>query len=137
MRPRRRVKNPEYKGSGKLHGKVVLIRGGDSAIGRAMAGAFARERRERRHRGVHAIVGPQRGPARHPGQWRSAGAGLDPLIPSIFPPEKVESFGSDIPLKRVGQPEEVAPSYVCLASDDLSYMTGQTLHPNRGTVVNG
>jgi NAD(P)-dependent dehydrogenase (short-subunit alcohol dehydrogenase family) len=60
-----------------------------------------------------------------------------PLIPSTFPPEKVESFGSDVPLKRAGQPEEVAPSYVFLASDDASYMTGQVLHPNGGTVING
>ena len=60
-----------------------------------------------------------------------------PLIPSTFPKEKVETFGSDVPLKRVGQPEEVAPSYVFLASSDASYMTGQVLHPNGGTVVNG
>lgn len=60
-----------------------------------------------------------------------------PLIPSTFPPDKVETFGSDVPLKRAGQPEEVAPSYVFLASDDASYMTGQVLHPNGGTVVNG
>jgi NAD(P)-dependent dehydrogenase (short-subunit alcohol dehydrogenase family) len=60
-----------------------------------------------------------------------------PLIPSTFPPDKVEQFGADVPLKRAGQPEEVAPSYVFLASDDASYMTGQVLHPNGGTVVNG
>ena len=60
-----------------------------------------------------------------------------PLIPSTFPPDKVETFGSDVPLKRAGQPEEVAPSYVFLASDDASYMTGQVLHPNGGTVING
>jgi NAD(P)-dependent dehydrogenase (short-subunit alcohol dehydrogenase family) len=60
-----------------------------------------------------------------------------PLIPSTFPPEKVESFGSDVPLGRAGQPEEIAPSYVFLASDDASYMTGQVLHPNGGTVING
>ena len=59
-----------------------------------------------------------------------------PLIPSTFPPDKVESLGSDVPLKRIGQPEEIAPSYVFLASDDSSYMTGQVLHPNGGTVVN-
>jgi NAD(P)-dependent dehydrogenase (short-subunit alcohol dehydrogenase family) len=60
-----------------------------------------------------------------------------PLIPSTFPPQEVETFGSDVPLGRPGQPEEVAPSYVFLASDDSSYMTGQILHPNGGTVVNG
>ncbi|MEY2438671.1 MAG: hypothetical protein QOI34_56 [Verrucomicrobiota bacterium] len=60
-----------------------------------------------------------------------------PLIPSTFPGEKVETFGSDVPMKRAGQPEEVAPSFVFLASDDASYMTGQILHPNGGTVING
>lgn len=60
-----------------------------------------------------------------------------PLIPSTFPPDKVATFGSDVPLKRAGQPEEVAPCYVFLASEDASYMTGQVLHPNGGTVVNG
>jgi NAD(P)-dependent dehydrogenase (short-subunit alcohol dehydrogenase family) len=60
-----------------------------------------------------------------------------PLIPSTFPTEKVESFGSDVPLKRAGQPEEVAPCYLFLASNDSSYMTGQVLHPNGGTVING
>jgi NAD(P)-dependent dehydrogenase (short-subunit alcohol dehydrogenase family) len=60
-----------------------------------------------------------------------------PLIPSTFPAEEVETFGSDVPLGRPGQPEEIAPSYVFLASDDSSYMTGQVLHPNGGTIVNG
>jgi len=60
-----------------------------------------------------------------------------PLIPSTFPEEKVETFGSNVPLKRAGQPDEVAPSYVFLASDDASYMTGQILHPNGGVIVNG
>jgi NAD(P)-dependent dehydrogenase (short-subunit alcohol dehydrogenase family) len=60
-----------------------------------------------------------------------------PLIPSTFSKEEVEKFGSNVPMKRVGQPEEVAPSYLFLASDDASYMTGQVLHPNGGTVVNG
>jgi NAD(P)-dependent dehydrogenase (short-subunit alcohol dehydrogenase family) len=60
-----------------------------------------------------------------------------PLIPSTFPAKEVETFGSDVPLGRPGQPEEVAPSFVFLASDDSSYMTGQILHPNGGTVING
>jgi len=60
-----------------------------------------------------------------------------PLIPSSFDKEEVDEFGESAPLGRVGQPEEVAPSYVFLASEDASYMTGQILHPNGGTVVNG
>jgi NAD(P)-dependent dehydrogenase (short-subunit alcohol dehydrogenase family) len=60
-----------------------------------------------------------------------------PLIPSTFPGEKVETFGANTPMKRSGQPEEVAPCYVFLASDDSSYMAGQILHPNGGEVVNG
>jgi len=59
-----------------------------------------------------------------------------PLIPSTFPPEKVERFGKDTPLGRPGEPAEVAPSYVFLASDDGSYFTGQVLHPNGGEIVN-
>jgi NAD(P)-dependent dehydrogenase (short-subunit alcohol dehydrogenase family) len=60
-----------------------------------------------------------------------------PLIPASFPEEKVESFGEQTPMGRIGQPEEIAPSYVFLASSDASFMSGQTLHPNGGTVVNG
>jgi NAD(P)-dependent dehydrogenase (short-subunit alcohol dehydrogenase family) len=60
-----------------------------------------------------------------------------PLIPSTFPAKKVAEFGSDVPLKRAGEPEEIAPSYVFLASDDASYMTGQVLHPNGGEIING
>jgi NAD(P)-dependent dehydrogenase (short-subunit alcohol dehydrogenase family) len=59
-----------------------------------------------------------------------------PLIPSTFEEDKIATFGSDVPLKRAGQPEEVAPSYVFLASSDSQYMTGQMLHPNGGEVVN-
>jgi NAD(P)-dependent dehydrogenase (short-subunit alcohol dehydrogenase family) len=60
-----------------------------------------------------------------------------PLIPSTFPADKVASFGADVPMKRPGQPAEVAPCYVFLASDDSSYIAGQILHPNGGEVVNG
>jgi NAD(P)-dependent dehydrogenase (short-subunit alcohol dehydrogenase family) len=60
-----------------------------------------------------------------------------PLIPATFPAEKVESFGAQVPMKRAGQPNEVATCYVFLASDDASYMSGQVLHPNGGTIVNG
>jgi len=60
-----------------------------------------------------------------------------PLIPSTFPPDKVASFGAETPMKRAGQPEELAPSYVFLACADSSYMAGQILHVNGGDVVNG
>lgn len=60
-----------------------------------------------------------------------------PLIPSTFDPEKVASHGSDAPLKRAGEPVEVAPSYLFLASSDSSYISGQVLHPNGGEIING
>jgi NAD(P)-dependent dehydrogenase (short-subunit alcohol dehydrogenase family) len=60
-----------------------------------------------------------------------------PLIPSTFPGAKVSTFGSDTPMQRAGQPEEVASCFVFLASSDASYMTGQVLHPNGGTITNG
>ena len=60
-----------------------------------------------------------------------------PLIPASFSEEKVKSFGTDQPLGRPGQPEEVAPCYVFLASSDSSYISGQTLHPNGGEPVGG
>lgn len=60
-----------------------------------------------------------------------------PLIPASFPADQVQTFGSDVPMGRAGQPEEVAPAYVFLASDDASYITGQVLHPNGGEIVNG
>ncbi|KEO81882.1 SDR family oxidoreductase [Tumebacillus flagellatus] len=60
-----------------------------------------------------------------------------PLIPSTFTAEQVASFGTTTPMKRAGQPEEVATAYVFLASDDASYVTGQILHVNGGEIVNG
>lgn len=60
-----------------------------------------------------------------------------PLIPSTFPAAQVATFGSDTTMGRAGQPYELAPSYVFLASDDSSYMSGQMLHVNGGKIVNG
>ncbi|MCI3920087.1 SDR family oxidoreductase [Paenibacillus sp. TRM 82003] len=60
-----------------------------------------------------------------------------PLIPSTFDEKKVSEFGATTPMERAGQPEELAPSYVFLACDDSSYMSGQILHVNGGTIVNG
>ena len=59
-----------------------------------------------------------------------------PLIPASFPPEKVAAFGQDTTMKRPGQPSEVAPAFVFLASEDASYITGQAIHPNGGEVLN-
>lgn len=58
-----------------------------------------------------------------------------PLIPASFSEDEVEIFGTDTPLKRAGQPFEVAPTYLYLASDDSRYVTGQILHVNGGTIV--
>lgn len=60
-----------------------------------------------------------------------------PLIPSTFTEDQVAQFGSDTPMGRAGQPEELAPSYVFLGSDDSSYISGQMIHVNGGKVVNG
>jgi NAD(P)-dependent dehydrogenase (short-subunit alcohol dehydrogenase family) len=60
-----------------------------------------------------------------------------PLIPSTFPEDKVKSFGANVPMKRPGQPNEVASCHLFLACEDSSYMTGQVLHPNGGEVVGG
>lgn len=59
-----------------------------------------------------------------------------PLNPASVSAEEVAEFGKDVPMKRPGQPSEVAPAYVFLASEDASYITGQVLHPNGGTIVN-
>lgn len=58
-----------------------------------------------------------------------------PFIPSAMPAEDVATFGSQTPMKRPGQPFECGTCYVFLASDDSSYIAGQTLHPNGGEVV--
>ncbi|OQP18142.1 SDR family oxidoreductase [Geobacillus zalihae] len=58
-----------------------------------------------------------------------------PLIPSTFKSEQVATFGANTPMKRPGQPCEVAPCYVFLASDESSYMTGQMLHVNGGKFI--
>ncbi|WP_372069171.1 SDR family oxidoreductase (plasmid) [Tistrella mobilis] len=58
-----------------------------------------------------------------------------PLIPASFPPEKVAEHGGSAPMGRAGQPNEVAACHVFLASEEASYMSGQVLHPNGGTIV--
>lgn len=60
-----------------------------------------------------------------------------PLIASTFKPEKVSNFGSDVPMERAGEPAEIAPCYLFLASGDGAYVSGQFIHPNGGEIVNG
>jgi NAD(P)-dependent dehydrogenase (short-subunit alcohol dehydrogenase family) len=59
-----------------------------------------------------------------------------PLIPATFSEEQVSHFGANVPMQRPGQPNEVAPAYLFLATDGASYMSGQVLHPNGGEAVN-
>lgn len=60
-----------------------------------------------------------------------------PLIPATFPPDKVAEFGATQPMKRPGQPYEVATCHLFLACDESSYLSGQVLHPNGGEIVGG
>jgi NAD(P)-dependent dehydrogenase (short-subunit alcohol dehydrogenase family) len=60
-----------------------------------------------------------------------------PLIPASFDEERTATHGSGAPMQRAGQPYEIAPSYVFLASDDAAYMSGQVLHPNGGEIIGG
>lgn len=143
MQPQPRATEPPYRGSGKLHDKVALVTGAtivntasvtayrgspqliDYSATKGAIMTFTRSlslNLAKRQIRVNAVA---------PGPiWT-------PLIPSTFPEGKVESFGKDVPMERPGQPEEVAPCYVFLASDDSSYMSGQVLHPNGGEMVGG
>lgn len=60
-----------------------------------------------------------------------------PLIASSFSKKKVAEFGSDSPMRRAGEPNEIAPCFLFLASDDASFMSGQVLHANGGEIING
>ncbi|MCZ0926035.1 SDR family oxidoreductase [Halomonas janggokensis] len=59
-----------------------------------------------------------------------------PLIPASFDDDKIAGFGGQVPMKRAGQPSEMGPAYVYLASEESSYMTGQTMHLNGGVILN-
>ncbi|RYY31376.1 MAG: glucose 1-dehydrogenase [Chitinophagaceae bacterium] len=59
-----------------------------------------------------------------------------PLIPASFDAEKVDTFGENIPMGRPAQPVEISGCYVFLASEESAFITGQTLHPNGGSIVN-
>lgn len=105
-----------YKGSGQLLG-YASTRGAIVAFTRSLSQQLA----EKKIR-VNALA---------PGPiWT-------PLIPASFDEERVAQHGASVPLKRPGQPNEVATCHLFLACEDSSYMTGQVLHPNGGTVVGG
>ena len=59
-----------------------------------------------------------------------------PLIPASFSPEDVQEFGADLPLGRPAEPDEIAPCFVFLASEDSAFFVGQVLHPNGGEIIN-
>ena len=58
-----------------------------------------------------------------------------PLIPSSFEPQKVSQFGSSVPFEYAAQPYQIAPTYVYLASQEASYVSGQVLHVNGGDIL--
>ncbi|MGH2624802.1 MAG: SDR family oxidoreductase, partial [Sphingobacterium sp.] len=60
-----------------------------------------------------------------------------PLIASTFEPKDVATFGSDSPMQRAGMPNEIAPAYLFLASEDSSFISGQVIHVNGGEIING
>jgi NAD(P)-dependent dehydrogenase (short-subunit alcohol dehydrogenase family) len=105
-----------YRGSPKLV-DYAATKGAIVAFTRSLSGQLAEK-----HIRVNAVA---------PGPiWT-------PLIPATFPPDKVAKFGEDVPLGHAGEPAEVAPAFVFLASNDASYFTGQVLHPNGGEIING
>ncbi len=206
MQPKPEFVSADYRPAAKLEGKVALVTGGDSGIGRAVAVAFAREKADvllvyldqarlediseeqwektfrtnifgmfqltkaalplmgkggaiinttsiTAYKGNPQLIDYSSTKGAITSFTRSLSMNLvnrgirvnavapgpiwTPLIPSTFSAEKVAHFGADTPMGRPGQPEELAASYVYLACNDSSYVSGQVLHVNGGTVVNG
>ncbi len=121
--------SPFYRGSGKLQDKIAMITGWDSGIGRAVAIFFACERAESLAR--HLVPRGTRVFAVVPGPvWT-------PLNPSDKAAKDVSKFGSDVPMKRPAQPEEIAPAYVFLASPQCSSLTTGEIPPVTGGYSGG
>jgi NAD(P)-dependent dehydrogenase (short-subunit alcohol dehydrogenase family) len=88
-------------------------------------------------RGCHAFTLTGVPPGRVFVSMGGGGTGLGVSNPSTFLGKHMAKFGSDVPLARSGEPNEIAPCYLFLASEDSDYMTGQVLHPNGGEIING
>ncbi len=120
MEPRPESQAREHRAAGKLRDQVALITGGDSGIGRAVAVTFVKEGAE------VAIV------------FRNSRDDADETRRLVEEQNRhCLLIQGNVPMGRPGQPDEVAPCYVFLASDDSSYMMGQVLHPNGGKIING
>lgn len=135
----------------KLKNKMAMITGKDSGIGRAVAYDFAKEGacvvivyydEERDAKGAMVALTRSLSLSLAEKGIRVNGVApgpiWTPLIPASYSSKEVATFGkktAHVPMDRAGQPCEVSPCYVFLASDDSAYMTGQALHPNGGTMV--
>ena len=110
---------------------IVNTSFGDGLSGQPRAARLCLD--QGRDRRLHALARADAGREGHPRQRRRAGSDLDAADPvDLRSTEKVKSFGADTPMKRPGQPNEVAPAFLFLACEDSSYITGSFLHPNGG-----
>lgn len=136
MRPLPVFDDCNYHGSGRLKAKVAIITGGDSGIGRS--GAYGEPELIDYVTSKGAIVGFTRALSTNlaPKNIRvnavSPGVFWTPLQLASWDREKISTLGVDSPMKRAGQPCEIASIFVYLASDEASYTTGQVMHINGG-----
>jgi NAD(P)-dependent dehydrogenase (short-subunit alcohol dehydrogenase family) len=138
-----------YRPAGKLEGKVALITGGDSGIGRAVAVLYAREKADvaiiyfsqeqsDAEQTRDAVQAHGRGCLLIPGDVTDPEFCQRALVASDYEPQETAQHGANTPMKRAEQPEEVAPAYVFFASEgDSSYITGEVLNLLGGRTTAG